>query len=226
MNDRAVSLEERVRQLSPTKRKFLAQRLKGLGAPPEEKRSVVGERWLIAYVLCDDRSLRSADRLRGAMVAELPQYMMPSDFVFVDSLPRTPNGKIDRAGLPRPEIARAKPQSLVGPRSDVESAVCAIWQQVLGIDRISIHDDFFELGGHSLVAAQIQYSIKDIFQVDLSIRDLFESTTVAKLSATIIANEIRPGRTERIAHAMKLVGDLSEADAIERLKKRGRGDSP
>jgi acyl carrier protein len=224
MNDRAVPLEERVRQLSPTKRKFLAQRLKELGAPPEEKRSGVGGRRLIAYVLCYDRSLRSADRLRDAIMAELPQYMMPSDFVFVDSLPRTPNGKIDREALPRPEIARARPQLLVGPRNDVESAVCAIWQQVLGVDRISIHDDFFELGGHSLVAAQIQYSIKDIFQVDLSIRDLFESTTVAKLSATIIANETRPGRTERIARAMKLVGSLSEADVIERLEKRGRGD--
>jgi len=224
MNDRAVPLDERLRRLSSSKRALLAQHLKEVGAAPEEKGGGGGGKRLIAYVVCDSRSPRSADQLRNALKTELPQYMTPSDFVIVDSLPRTPNGKIDRAALPRPELVRGERHSPVHPRSDVETAVCAIWQQVLGIDRIGIHDDFFELGGHSLVAAQIQYSIKDVFQVDLSIRDLFESTTVAKLSATIIANETRPGRTEKIARAMKLVGNLSEADAIERLKKQGRRD--
>jgi acyl carrier protein len=126
--------------------------------------------------------------------------MIPSAFVRLDSFPRTPSGKVDRASLPAPdEAARG---AYVAPRTPVEEAVAAIWASVLGLDRVSVEDDFFALGGHSLLATQIVAQIRSDFSIHLPLHALFTSPTVASLS-------------EQIA---ELLGDATDADLLAELE--------
>jgi acyl carrier protein len=122
-------------------------------------------------------------RLRGFVEERLPEYMVPSAFVVLDALPLTPNGKVDRDALPA--LGRERPDLMgefVAPRSEMEQSLVDIWAEVLGIERIGVHDEFFLLGGHSLLATQVVSRIRDVFEVELPLRALFESPTVAELA--------------------------------------------
>jgi acyl carrier protein len=215
----AAQLQKRLAAISPAKQAILASRLDELGIARPGKAKGVGGSRLIAYVVTDDNPPGAKDRLRVALTNLLPHYMVPSEFMILDSLPLTNNGKIDRAALPLPEADGTESQTLAGPRDDIEAVVSMIWQDVLEIDQLDIHADFFALGGHSLLATQIQYSIKELFHVALPVRSLFESTTVAKLSEAIIAHESEPGQTAKIARAMVMIEGLSDEEAIDRLEK-------
>jgi hypothetical protein len=116
--------------------------------------------------------------------------MLPSAFVFLDTLPVTPNGKVDRKALPvpgsnRPELAKG----YVAPRSPIEEILAEIWAQVLKLDKVGAHDNFFELGGHSLLATQVISRVRHILQAEVALRSLFAMPTIAQL-----ANEIEAGR--------------------------------
>ena len=112
--------------------------------------------------------------------------MAPSAFVFLDSLPLTPNGKVDRKALPVPgQSCPELEQSFVEPRTPVEELLANIWAEVLKLPKVGVHDNFFELGGHSLLATQVMSRIHRIFQVNLPLRGLFESPTVAGLAERI-----------------------------------------
>ncbi|MEW6735288.1 MAG: amino acid adenylation domain-containing protein, partial [Acidobacteriota bacterium] len=124
-------------------------------------------------------------QLRSYLRERLPEYMIPTTFVFLDKLPLTPNGKVDRHKLPVMVTRMKSQRSNVGPRTAEEEIIIAIWQQVLSIERISIHDNFFELGGHSLLATQVISRVRETFNVDLPLRCLFESPTVAGLATSI-----------------------------------------
>src|SRR4029077_18852139 len=117
---------------------------------------------------------------------KLPEYMVPSVFIPLERLPLTANGKLDRRALPvpdehRPELATA----YVAPRDGVEEQLAAIWAEVLGLERVGIHDNFFELGGHSLLATQVIARANSVLDVDLALRRLFETPTIAALAAEI-----------------------------------------
>ena len=119
--------------------------------------------------------------LRRALADKLPDYM-PSAFVLLDAL----NGKIDRMALPAP--IRTRPESeraFVVPRTAVGELLAQIWSKVPGIDQVGIYDDFFELGGYSLGAAKILPRISDRFDLELSIRSLFDAPTVADMAKVI-----------------------------------------
>ena len=139
------------------------------------------------------RSLPAADQeilspavLRKSLKESLPHYMVPSAYVLMGKLPLTSNGKIDRNSLPTPTSeARQPSREFVSPRTETESALAAIWVDLLKVESVGINDDFFDLGGHSLMAIKIVSRIRDAFQVDLSLRNLFESPTVAGLAAII-----------------------------------------
>jgi amino acid adenylation domain-containing protein len=122
--------------------------------------------------------------LRAHLKGSLPDYMVPQHFVVLPALPLTPNNKIDRKALPAPSLDAAA-ETHVEPSNPTEKAVEAIWRDVLGRARVSIHDDFFALGGHSLLAAQVMTRINRELQVGLSMRKLFEAPTIAGLSALI-----------------------------------------
>lgn len=152
-----------------------------------------GDRRLVAYVVADTHSALRANDLRGFLKEKLPEYMVPSTFVMIDALPLTPNAKIDRRALPPPERIRSEPEvGFVAARTPTEEVLAAIWADVLGVAEIGIHNNFFELGGHSLLAAQVLSRLRDSFKVNVPLRALFESPTVASLAQSVEA-EIRAG---------------------------------
>ncbi|MFN0056081.1 MAG: amino acid adenylation domain-containing protein [Planctomycetales bacterium] len=141
---------------------------------------------LVAYVVPAPGMTVDQALLRRELGARLPDYMVPSAFVFLDQLPLTRNGKVDRKALPAPEMDRRHlEQSVVAPRTPVEELLAGIWSSVLGVEQVGIHDSFFELGGHSLLATKVTARVRDALQVELPVRSLFEAPTVAELAARI-----------------------------------------
>jgi acyl carrier protein len=112
--------------------------------------------------------------------------MVPSAFVMLEALPLTPNGKVDRRALPAPDTLRPElDEAFVAPRTSVEELLAGIWSQVLNLERVGIHDNFFHLGGHSLLATQVMSRVYKTFQIELPLRCLFESPTIAGLAEHI-----------------------------------------
>jgi amino acid adenylation domain-containing protein len=141
---------------------------------------------LVAYLAADPAP--TARELRDFLRRTLPEHMVPSIFVRLDALPRTPNGKLDRRALPAPGAAAADlAEPFVAPRSPLERQLAALWRQLLGLASIGIDDDFFALGGHSLTAARLLARLRDGCGVDLTMKALFAAPTVAALAAVIEA---------------------------------------
>ena len=130
------------------------------------------------------RQLQS--QLRGYLSARLPEYMVPSAIVMLDAMPLTPNGKVDRKALPAPEANRTYlTEAYVAPRTPVEEILVSLWAEILGLEQVGIHDSFFDLGGHSLLATQLMSRVRDVLQLELPLRYLFEAPTPAQLASRI-----------------------------------------
>ncbi|HEY0512098.1 MAG TPA: amino acid adenylation domain-containing protein, partial [Thermoanaerobaculia bacterium] len=129
------------------------------------------------------RARRLASELRRALQAELPDYMVPAHIVVLDALPLTPHGKVDRAALPEPDLQVGG--SGEPPRTPAEAAMAGLWREVLGLDEVGREDDFFELGGHSLLATQLVARAREAFGVEVPLRAIFDTPTVAALAAWI-----------------------------------------
>lgn len=136
---------------------------------------------LIAYIV-PKRQASSVSDLRSFIKQKLPEYMIPSVFVFVDILPLTPNGKIDRQALPTPDIRPELTPTYEPPQTKVEETIADIWQQMLHVEKVGINDNFFDLGGHSLLLVQIHAKLRELFNVDISITHLFEYSTIRSLA--------------------------------------------
>ncbi|BAZ37904.1 amino acid adenylation domain protein [Calothrix sp. NIES-4101] len=145
---------------------------------------------LVAYVVARWQLVPSISELRSFLKEKLPEHMIPSAFVMLESLPLAPSGKVDRKALPKPDTITFQVTSTFAvPRNPVEEVLTGIWTQVLGVSQIGIHDNFFELGGHSLLATQVISRIRKTFEVDISLRCLFEFPTIAELAQNIqVAN--------------------------------------
>jgi acyl carrier protein len=138
-----------------------------------------GEKSQVAYLACHGQTNPTVTELRVFMQSLLPDYMVPSSYVFIDSLPLTTSGKVDRLALPKPDTTRPNlEETFVAPTGAVESALAEIWAQVLGLERVGVHDNFFDLGGHSLLLMQLHVKLNEKFQTDISLVDLFEYSTV------------------------------------------------
>ncbi len=111
--------------------------------------------------------------------------MVPSAFVRLEAFPLTPSGKVDRKALPAPELEEMRREEFVAPRTALEEVVAGIWAPLLGLRRVGAHDNFFELGGHSLLATQVVSRLREVLQVELPVRVLFEAPTVAELAARL-----------------------------------------
>ncbi|MET0500480.1 MAG: amino acid adenylation domain-containing protein, partial [Candidatus Binatia bacterium] len=146
---------------------------------------------LVAYVVAvGEEKKPTTAQLRSYLLEYLPPAMVPSGFVLLDTLPVTPNGKIDRKSLPEPDHTTSEPESYIPPRTEIESLVAGIWAQVLNLEKIGVHSNFFDLGGHSLLATQIVSRIREALGVEVALRVLFEKPTVAGLSDHIERNVI------------------------------------
>lgn len=144
-----------------------------------------GDQRLIAYVVGDENTPTPGE-WRTFLVQRLPEYMIPSLFVRLDKLPLLPNGKVNRLALPVPDALRPElRKAFVGPENPTQARLVEIWMNVLGVDRVGIHDDFFELGGDSILATRIVSRVRRTFSIELPLRELFWKTTVFELAAAI-----------------------------------------
>jgi amino acid adenylation domain-containing protein/non-ribosomal peptide synthase protein (TIGR01720 family) len=148
-----------------------------------------GDQRLVAYLVPDPGPAAADElrrRLRAALAEKLPDYMVPSAFVFLDALPRTPSGKTDRGALPAPELGQeARASAYVAPRDPEEKALSELFAQVLNVPEVGIDDNFFVLGGHSLLATRLVARIRGALGVEVPVRALFEKPTVAELAALL-----------------------------------------
>ncbi|HJS24453.1 MAG TPA: condensation domain-containing protein, partial [Pyrinomonadaceae bacterium] len=142
---------------------------------------------LVAYVVMGELQKEgSANEWRQQLEERLPQYMVPSVFMVIDKMPLTASGKLNRRALPEVEASRAELRSeYEGPRTETEKTLVSIWREVLNVERVGIHDNFFKLGGHSLLATLVVSRIRELFRVELPLRNVFEYPTVNALAAKI-----------------------------------------
>ncbi|MEH2195511.1 MAG: non-ribosomal peptide synthase/polyketide synthase, partial [Nostoc sp.] len=140
---------------------------------------------LVAYVVPEVGQSLTVGELRQFLTNELPSYMVPNAFVLLESLPLTSNGKVDRLALPKLELDSTQLEKFVAPRTPIEEMLAQIWAQVLKLEQVGIHDNFFEIGGHSLLATQLVSRIRKIFKVELPLRELFATATVAQLARSL-----------------------------------------
>ncbi|HJP94906.1 MAG TPA: amino acid adenylation domain-containing protein [Pyrinomonadaceae bacterium] len=184
------------------------------------REDVRGEKQLVAYIVCRQNIVPTADELRNFLRERLAEHLIPSEFVRLKSLPLNPNGKVDRRSLPEAEgVSLELNRSFVEPRTAVEEVLADIWSDVLKQERVGVEDNFFALGGHSLAAMQVMARIRRIFQAELPLRAVFEATTVALLAQAIIENETEPGLMERKARLLKKLEAMSPAEK-EALRTR------
>lgn len=149
------------------------------------RQDVPGEKRLVAYVVADSEPV--VHELRSWLRERLPENFVPAFFVMLDKLPITPNGKVDRRALPAPEQTASFVPETMAPRTAEEEKIAEIWSDVLDIKPIGIEANFFELGGHSLLATRVVTRISETFGVNLPLRVLFDSPTVAGVAAQVVA---------------------------------------
>ena len=154
-----------------------------------------GELRLVAYVVPSAKPRPTVSELRDHLRARLPEYMLPSTFVALDALPVAPNGKVDRRALPAPDGARPELATpFIAPRTSAEELLAGLWAEILGLERVGVHDDFLALGGDSLLATRLASRIRDTLQLDLSLPLLLKAPTVAEQATAILVDALA-GRT-------------------------------
>lgn len=142
-----------------------------------------GDLRLVAYVVADQEAVPPIGALHRFLKTTLPDSMLPSAYMTLSALPLTPNGKIDRGALPAPGQTRPELETtFVIPRTPTEEVLVGVWGTVLGIEQVGIHDNFFELGGHSLLATQVMSRLRGALQLEVPVRALFDTPTVAGLA--------------------------------------------
>ncbi len=163
-----------------------------LGRHPAVHQAVVlaleekGQKHLVAYTVPQAGQTLDVADLRSFVKERLPDYMVPSAFVILASMPLTANGKVDRRALPAPVWGRSEDEEgFVEPRNEVEEALAELWMEILNVPRVGAFDNFFELGGHSLLATQLVSRVHQTFDIDLKLRTLFEAPTLAEMALVV-----------------------------------------
>ena len=150
------------------------------------REDATGDQRLVAYIAARNGDAPQAADLKALLSTRVPDYMVPSAFLYLDAFPLTPNGKVDRKALPAPEYnPPAEGHLYQAAATEVESAIAAIWKDVLRVARVGIHDSFFDLGGHSLLAAGVLSRVRERYGIELPLRTVFEAPTVQVFAARI-----------------------------------------
>lgn len=174
------------------------------------------ERTLIAFVIAPARP--DARELREYLSQHLPDYMVPAHFALLDDFPLNANGKIDRHALAEGYVAAAMQGGSAAELNPAEKKMIGIWRDVLGVNAIELDDNFFELGGHSLLAVQIIARIRNIFNVPIPLRCIFEAPTVAGLAAVVAQYSSDSREEDDVARILQEVEGLSEEEAQRLLE--------
>ena len=186
-----------------------------------DREDTPGHRRLVAYVTARDGAHLRTPELRKALQSKLPHYMLPSAFVVLDELPISAHGKIDRNALQPPGALRLDLEnSYTAPRTAVDRVLANIWQQLLNVERVGIHDNFFDLGGHSLLAMQLASRVREDFGIDLPIAAVFSSPTIAGLCDCLLRNPANRAVLERAAELILSTANMSD-DELEALVASG-----
>jgi acyl carrier protein len=141
---------------------------------------------LVAYVVADQRA-GLASEWRAHLRSQLPEFMVPSAFVVLDAIPLLPNGKRNIKALPDVGAEHAGGENYTAPSTPTEARICALWQELLKLKRVGVLDNFFELGGHSLLATRMVSALRQQFDLEIPLREVFNLQTVSELSAYIDA---------------------------------------
>jgi len=183
-----------------------------------------GDKRLAAYLVKKhtDTNLDAAT-LQGFLREKLPEYMMPSAFVFLEALPLSSNGKVDRKALMGPEAVQST-QEYTGPRSAVEEVLVGIWGEALWMEEVSVHDSFFELGGHSLLATQVISRVQETFRVSVPLRTIFDAPTIASFAKLLLLDQNTRPKIEDMAEKLVSLNTLSEEELEERLNQMAASD--
>ncbi|MDI5974351.1 amino acid adenylation domain-containing protein [Streptomyces sp. SL13] len=170
-----------------------------------------GDPRLVAYLVPAPGAAAEPHAVRAHLAGRLPEHLVPTDYVVLDALPLTRNGKLDRAALPAPDLAR--PTVRTAPRDEGERRLCAVFAEVLGVDDVGLEDSFFELGGHSLLAIRLAAEVRARGIGTIAVRDVFESATVGDLAARLTAPvAAAPSGLMRIARERRGVPAPAGAD--------------
>jgi amino acid adenylation domain-containing protein len=177
-----------------------------------------GQKRLVGYLVARKGEGLETRELRKDLQVRLPEYMLPSTYVMVNSLPLTPSGKVERRKLPEPQWSQACEGEYVAPRTLIEELVAGIWAELLKLERVGVRDNFFELGGHSLLATQVVARIRQMLHMELPLRAMFEAPTVAE-SVALLA-DLRRVEVKRRACPLQprpRTGELPLSFAQQRL---------
>jgi amino acid adenylation domain-containing protein len=175
-----------------------------------------------AWASEDGEQRLSPQSLRDFLAHRLPDYMVPAAFVILDSMPRTPAGKVDLQALANRGFAGPSgAAAYVAPRTPLEEAIAALWAEVLGVDRVGINDNFFELGGHSLLATQMMSRLRDICKLELPLKTLFDRPTVAGVAEAIVLARLEQEPVEAMSRMLERLEQISD-DEARRLLDSGQ----
>jgi hypothetical protein len=196
-----------------------------LGQNPTVQSSVVmvredepGDKRLIAYVVARPEKTFDASEVRKYLKYKLPEYMIPAALVLLDELPLTPSGKVDRRALPAPDQNGLQVANVYQPpRTPTEETLVAIWGKVLKLDKVGIYDNFFDVGGHSLLGTQVMSRIRSAFSIDLPLRHMFESPTVAEMADVITQSQWKQASEAELAQLLGEAELMTEAEVQTRL---------
>ena len=179
---------------------------------------------LVAYVIPCEAAAPALPELRRFLAQTLPEFMVPSLFVFLTAFPLTQNGKLDRRALPPPE-ARPLDAAATPPRNELERTIAQAWQNALGIAEVGVHDNFFDLGGHSLLLARVQAELRARLGQELALVSLFESPTISALARRLGAEE-EPVARSRPAEASRPKQGQERFEELRKRRRRLAGREP
>jgi hypothetical protein len=189
-----------------------------------------GGKRLVAYVVESAAGKATAGELRRHLKNTLPDYMIPSAFVTLDALPLTSNGKVDRKALPEADDARPELEEVyVAPRSEIERSIAGVWQEVLRVEKVGVHDNFFNLGGHSLLIVQVNSRLRETLQSDVSIIEMFKYPTVSALAEHLSSEAPKPPAQPAAVSAQARLGAMDRQRQLrqrqqQRRRPKGAGD--
>jgi len=182
------------------------------------RKTASGETRLAAYLTCTRRPPLTYGELYRFLNEKLADYMIPAAFVVLDAMPHLPSGKVDRRSLPDPGKNRPPLDApFLAPRDSVEAQLTRIWSDILGIDPIGVEDNFFDLGGHSLAATRVVCQVIQHFRLELPVKSLFQSPTVAAMAAIIQRHQEKPLAHDELERILTEVESISEEEA-EKLR--------